>query len=73
MVIIRTLFARGNGVILNLPLISERLFHLTLEERRENYFCGPKGYKQLSDIPTWQEQYIENKKSLSEKGLFVCT
>lgn len=45
----------------------DHLSQLTLEERRENYFCGPKGYKQLSEIPTWQDQYIENKKSLSEK------
>jgi O-acetyl-ADP-ribose deacetylase (regulator of RNase III) len=38
-----------------------------LEERRENYYCGPKEFQELKDIPTWQDHFIKNKKSLSEK------
>jgi len=45
----------------------ERLSKLTLEERRDQYFCGPREYKDLSEIETWQEQFMRNKKSLSEK------
>ena len=48
--------------------LSERLSKLPLEERRENYYCGPKEFQELKDIPTWQEHFIKNKKSLSEKG-----
>ena len=46
----------------------ERLSKLTLEERRDQYFCGPREYKDLSEIETWQEQFMRNKKSFSEKG-----
>ena len=53
----------------NMQFLSERLLTLTLDERRENYFCGSKAYKPLSEIPTWQEQFNDNRKSLSEKGL----
>merc|ERR1712223_774615 len=44
----------------------ERLAGLTLEARRRTYHCSPRSIVQLSDIPTWEEQYLKEKKGLGE-------
>merc|ERR1712226_496544 len=45
----------------------DRLLGLTLEDRRQNYFCGVEGYVDLAKIPTWQEKYQQDMKRLGEK------
>ena len=50
-------------------LISDHLSKLSLEERREIYFCGKNSYKDIANIPTWEKQFNDHKKSLTEKGL----
>ena len=48
----------------------KRLEGLSLEERRKNYYCGDK-FIPLSEIPTWKEYFLENEKSLTEKGILL--
>ena len=48
----------------------KRLEGLSQEERRKNYYCGDK-FIPLSEIPTWKEYFLENEKSLTEKGNYI--
>jgi len=43
------------------------LSKLSIEEKRKNNFCVETECKKVTDIPTWQEQYTRNEKTLSEK------
>merc|ERR1719245_1287798 len=44
-----------------------RLSELSLENRRKEYFCGEDNFVALEQIPTWQNYFHDNKKSLTEK------
>merc|ERR1712062_678155 len=44
-----------------------RLSELSLENRRKEYFCGEDNFVALDQIPTWQNYFHVNKKSLTEK------
>merc|ERR1712024_129942 len=44
-----------------------RLSELSLENRRKEYFCGEDNFVALDQIPTWQNYFHDNKKSLTEK------
>ena len=50
----------------------KRLEGLSQEERRKNYYCGDK-FIPLSEVPTWKEYFLQNEKSLTEKGILHIT